>query len=907
MLNILYSIIIFPIIQLIELCYLFTYRIFHNLGLAVCGVSLTVSLLTLPLYFIAEKWQENERLIQKKLKPKIDKIKTVFKGDEQYMILTTYYRQNHYHPIYALRNSFSLLIQIPFFIAAYSYLSRLEGLKGASFFFISNLGAPDGLLNLPGLSFSINILPIAMTIINISAGIIYTRGFLFKDKVQLHAMALVFLLLLYNSPSGLVLYWTLNNVFSLFKNILKKTKHTDIIIYTALAAAVISLDFYVIFIHIGYILKRIIIACCFSSILFYPLLYKLYLFIIKKINFIKLNQINSQKCNYMFIFGIGILFLLSGITIPGSLIASSVSEFSFIGSYKTPYPLLLNTVLQSAGFFLFWPACIYLLFPGKTRKVLACVMIVLSFLALCNVFLFNENYGFLTNTLIFSEPKPISQMVASIILDFLALLLITVIISLLFLSKRVSLLLPIQIITFIGLLGLNITSIVKINRDYKQYVIQRNMSQGDQGIVQPLFSFSENGRNVLFIMLDRALSGYVPHIFAEKPEFLSLFSGFTYYPNCISFATHTLVGAPPLYGGYEYTPLAINKRESVSVLDKHKEAFLLLPRIFSKMNYLTALNDPPFDNYQLFNLSIYEDYPDIHAENLRSRYSTAWTVNHPEAVGINIDKLLQKNLIRFSFFKISPLAFKYFIYDRGDWLTTEYLGAGSGADGILTQDTIDDYVVLDLLPRLTKITKNGNAFNMVYSRLPHSPSFLQGADYIPTQNISEIYDGPFADDNTYHVNMASFILIGKWFQFLKENNLYNNTKIIMVSDHGISSPQDIGGNIRLPNGQYLLNYNSLLMYKDFDDDGELVTNNDFMTSADAPLLTLKGIVDNPVNPFTNVPLKGDKADGATIATISTLNSTNHYRFKYRIGQNEWLHVKDNIFNPDNWQSLAIQP
>ncbi|WP_228378566.1 hypothetical protein [Treponema endosymbiont of Eucomonympha sp.] len=30
-------------------------------------------------------------------------------------------------------------------------------------------------------------------------------------------MALVFLVLLYNSPAGLVLYWTVNNVFSLAK------------------------------------------------------------------------------------------------------------------------------------------------------------------------------------------------------------------------------------------------------------------------------------------------------------------------------------------------------------------------------------------------------------------------------------------------------------------------------------------------------------------------------------------------------------------------------------------------------------------------------------------------------------------------------------------------------------------
>ena len=63
------------------------------------------------------------------------------------MLLSTYYRQNYYHPVYALRSTFGLLIQIPFFIAAYSYLSHLEILHGASFLFIQDLGKLDGLLS----------------------------------------------------------------------------------------------------------------------------------------------------------------------------------------------------------------------------------------------------------------------------------------------------------------------------------------------------------------------------------------------------------------------------------------------------------------------------------------------------------------------------------------------------------------------------------------------------------------------------------------------------------------------------------------------------------------------------------------------------------------------------------------
>ena len=127
------TVIIYPLTQIIEVSYVFFNRFFKNPGISVIGVSLAVTLLCLPLYIVAERWQQIQRNTEAKLKPRIDKIKQAFKGDEQYMMLNTYYRQNHYHPLMALRSSFGLLIQIPFFIAAYSLLSNMEALKGTSF------------------------------------------------------------------------------------------------------------------------------------------------------------------------------------------------------------------------------------------------------------------------------------------------------------------------------------------------------------------------------------------------------------------------------------------------------------------------------------------------------------------------------------------------------------------------------------------------------------------------------------------------------------------------------------------------------------------------------------------------------------------------------------------------------
>lgn len=108
------SLVIYPLTQIIELVFMFCKKLFDDTGFAIIGVSCAVSLLTLPLYIVAEHWQQIERNKQKAMKSQIEKIKAVFKGNEQYMILSTYYRQQHYHPIMALRSAFGLLIQIPF-------------------------------------------------------------------------------------------------------------------------------------------------------------------------------------------------------------------------------------------------------------------------------------------------------------------------------------------------------------------------------------------------------------------------------------------------------------------------------------------------------------------------------------------------------------------------------------------------------------------------------------------------------------------------------------------------------------------------------------------------------------------------------------------------------------------------
>ncbi len=165
-------------------------------GIAIVLLSTSVNIMLLPLYNTAEKWQQKERDIQKKLKPKLDDIKAVFKGSERHMIISTYYRQNNYHPVYSLRNVIGLAIQVPFFIAAYHLLSHMPMTDAASsYYFLSDLRFEDQLIKIGSMSF--NFLPVLMTAVNLISAFVYSGKLDNKEKRQLVVMAFLFSLFFY--------------------------------------------------------------------------------------------------------------------------------------------------------------------------------------------------------------------------------------------------------------------------------------------------------------------------------------------------------------------------------------------------------------------------------------------------------------------------------------------------------------------------------------------------------------------------------------------------------------------------------------------------------------------------------------------------------------------------------------
>ena len=890
MLEFLYNLTLFPLIQVIEFSFVFSQKIFKETYISLLFISLIISILCLPLYNIAEKWQKIERNIQGKMKSKLEKIRHSFSGDERYMITSAYYRQNNYHPVYAMRSSFGLFIQIPFFIAAYIFISNLEAVKGAHFIFIRDLGLPDGLLQIGELK--INLLPIIMTGINLVSGAVYTKGFQFTEKLQIPVMAVFFLIILYNSPSALVIYWTVNNLFSLFKNLYFSVKNPNkkYFLFLLLSVSCLLLIYYIIFFHKGDSRQRIIISFSAAVLCLLPWIY----YIIKKakISF-KIYYSNNNLNIYVYLLSLTAICITTGLFIPSMLIVSSPEEFSYIDTYSTPLYFIYCTLIQSLGFFLFWPLLIYFLFSNKIKNIFCLLAMILCFSSLLNTFIFSGNYGLVSIDMRLSNG--VGHSMHDTIFNILLLITVLIISFILHYFRKHKFIIPFLSFCLFALLFISVKNISDINRNFSGISSLYKEKQNETISLDPIFSLSKYGSNTIIIMLDRASSSFFSYILEESPELKNSFSGFIYYPNTVSFNGYTLLGAPPVFGGYEYIPEEINKRDSISLLEKHNESLLLLPKIFSEAGFSVTVTDPPYPNYSKNpDFSIYENFPNVSVYLTDGVYTNLW-LEENNLMLPSASAILKRNIFWYGLFRVSPLIIRRGLYQYGDWC--------SSIPGQNIRTFLNGYSFLDYLPELGKITEsNDNTFLMIVNNTSHDGALLQEPDYVPVLNISNYYPGPYNKHSEYHINMAAYKRLSKWFSFLKKNNVYDNTRIIIVSDHGSQINYVIKPYPSMP--QNIDNYHPILLVKDFNSHGELIFDMTFMTNADVPFIALQDQIENPINPFTGNKIDtNNKNNKLYIAVSGSVHLEDPAQTRFTLDPSQDFFVSGGFFEEYNWSKV----
>jgi YidC/Oxa1 family membrane protein insertase len=196
------------------------YGLTKNYGVAIVLLSLVISLIMLPL---TRKSLHSMKEMQK-IQPETELIRKQYSDNPQKMnkeIMELYKK----HKINPIGGCLPMLLQIPIFFSLYQVLLRSVELKGAPFLWIKDLAEPDAafalpaaLRNLPFLGGHINILPILMAIAmafqqKLSQG--GSKKMSEQQRLMAGIMPIMFGLIFYNMPSGLVLYWFTNTLFML--------------------------------------------------------------------------------------------------------------------------------------------------------------------------------------------------------------------------------------------------------------------------------------------------------------------------------------------------------------------------------------------------------------------------------------------------------------------------------------------------------------------------------------------------------------------------------------------------------------------------------------------------------------------------------------------------------------------
>ncbi len=176
-----------------------------NYGISIILLTILIKLVFFPL---SHKSYKSMKELQK-LQPKMEELRKKFANDREALNreMMLLYRRHGVNP---LSGCLPILIQIPFFIALYQALMHAIELRHAPFFgWIKDLSSYDPYY----------ITPILMGITMLIQQVMTPSTGDPTQKKMMYILPVVFTFMFLKFPSGLVLYWLVNNIFSIFQQV----------------------------------------------------------------------------------------------------------------------------------------------------------------------------------------------------------------------------------------------------------------------------------------------------------------------------------------------------------------------------------------------------------------------------------------------------------------------------------------------------------------------------------------------------------------------------------------------------------------------------------------------------------------------------------------------------------------
>jgi len=197
---------IVPVSALLLRCLIALHGIIPNYGIAIIIVALGAKLVFYPLTQSSLRTMK----VMHRLQPEVNAIREKHSNDPAKMnqAMMSLYKEHKVNP---MGGCLPMLLQLPVFLALYQVLLHSIELRSAGFTgWIRDLSAPDVVAHLGG--FPLHVLPLIMT----------GSTFLLQSQTpvdprqqfMMYLMPVMMLYIMYNLPSGVIIYWTVNNLVS---------------------------------------------------------------------------------------------------------------------------------------------------------------------------------------------------------------------------------------------------------------------------------------------------------------------------------------------------------------------------------------------------------------------------------------------------------------------------------------------------------------------------------------------------------------------------------------------------------------------------------------------------------------------------------------------------------------------
>lgn len=202
-----------------------TYGIVKNYGWAIVLITFAIKLIFTPLTHMSFESMKKMQALQ----PKLKSLQEQHKGDQARLSkeMMELYKKHKVNP---MSGCLPMVLQIPVFIAFYQVLAQTAEFQGEPFiWWIRDLSEPDRAwilpFAIPFLGNAVNVLPLLMigSMVWQQKLTPQTAGSAEQQKMMMF-MPVIFGFIFYKLPSGLVLYWFVNNLLSIFHQLFVKGK-----------------------------------------------------------------------------------------------------------------------------------------------------------------------------------------------------------------------------------------------------------------------------------------------------------------------------------------------------------------------------------------------------------------------------------------------------------------------------------------------------------------------------------------------------------------------------------------------------------------------------------------------------------------------------------------------------------